>query len=306
VIGLPIQWAGPRLGQALYHPLILLVALFLRHDVWIESFTPPVSSSFLPLVARGPVIGLAQALSAREMVRKYGPGVLLSIERFALRRYRHVVVLNPYDRHVVEQCNPRAAVHLIPNVIVMPPPPRQDPGVGRFSLYLGRIDVTQKGLDALAAAYRDAAPGVLPLIVAGAGTRADENLLAELLRPIADRARVVGHIEGERKAELLGTAAFLVMPSREESFGLVALEAMAHGRPVVHFDLPQLSWIPADCGVKVPAFDGAQLTRAIEELSRDPGHRSELGRRARAFATRHHAEHSGAGYARLVERVLSL
>jgi glycosyltransferase involved in cell wall biosynthesis len=94
------------------------------------------------------------------------------------------------------------------------------------------------------------------------------------------------------------------MPSREESFGIVALEAMAHGRPVVHFDLPQLSWIPSDCGVKVPSFDTAQLARAIEELSRDPARRTELGRRARAFATRHYAEHSGAPYIRLVERVL--
>lgn len=305
VISLPIGWAGPRISQLLYHPLILLVALFARHDLWIESFTPPFSSSFLPVVTRRPVIGLAQVLSAREMVRKYGVTALLPIERFALRRYTDVVVLNPFDRHVVEQCNPRAAVHLIPNIIAMPASPRQDPGAGRFSLFLGRIDVTQKGLDTLAAAYRDAGPGVLPLVIAGSGTRAGEILLAELLRPIADRARVVGHIEGERKAELLGTAAFLVMPSREESFGIVALEAMAHGRPVVHFDLPQLSWIPADCGVKVPAFDSAQLTRAIEELSRDPGRRSELGRRARAFATRHHAEHSGARYARLVERVLS-
>jgi glycosyltransferase involved in cell wall biosynthesis len=94
------------------------------------------------------------------------------------------------------------------------------------------------------------------------------------------------------------------MPSREESFGIVALEAMAHGRPVVHFDLPQLSWIPDDCGVRVPSFDTAQLARAIEELSRDPARRSELGRRARAFATRHYAEHSGAPYIRLVEGVL--
>jgi hypothetical protein len=161
VIGLPIGWTGPRISQLLYHPLILLVALFLRHDLWIESFTPPVSSSFLPMVTRRPVIGLAQALFAREMARKYGTTALLSIERFALRRYRHVVVLNPFDRHLVEECNPGAAVHLIPNIITVPPAPPQDAGTGEFCLYLGRIDVTQKGLDALAAAYLRATPGTL-------------------------------------------------------------------------------------------------------------------------------------------------
>ena len=305
VISLPIGWTGPRISQLLYHPLILLVALFVRHDLWIESFTPPVSSSFLPMVTRRPVIGLAQALFAREMARKYGTTFLLSIERFALRRYRDVVVLNPYDRQIVADCNPRATVQLIPNVIPLPPLPLPDAGAGEFCLYLGRIDLTQKGLDLLAAAYRHASPEALPLVIAGAGTRADESRLAELQRSIPDRVRLVGHVQGARKAELLGTAAFLVMPSREESFGLVALEAMAYGRPVVHFDLPQLSWIPDDCGVKVPAFDGAQLAGAIEELSRDPARRSELGRRARAFATAHDAQYSGALYARLVKRVLN-
>jgi glycosyltransferase involved in cell wall biosynthesis len=304
VISIPIGWTGPRIGQMLYLPLILLYALFVRHDLWIESFTPPFSSSFLPMVTRRPVIGLAQALSAREMARKYGMSVLLSIERFALRRYGHVVVLNPFDRQVVEACNPRAVVRLIPNTITMPPPPRQDSGTGEFCLFLGRLDVTQKGLDLLAAAYRHATPGALPLVVAGAGTGADEGRLADLLRPIPHRVRLAGHVQGQRKAELLETAAFLVMPSREESFGIVALEAMAHGRPVVHFDLPQLAWIPGDCGVKVPAFDSDQLAGAIEELSRDPARRSELGRRARDFATRHYAEHAGAPYVRLVREVL--
>jgi hypothetical protein len=133
VISLPIGWAGPRVGQMLYLPLVLLVALVIRHDLWIESFTPPFSSSFLPIVTRRPVIGLAQALSAREMARKYGMTFLLSIERFALRRYRHVVVLNPFDRQVVEECNPRAAVHLIPNIITVPAAPPQDPERSRSS-----------------------------------------------------------------------------------------------------------------------------------------------------------------------------
>ena len=304
VINLPVGWAGPRLGQLLYHPLLFLAALFTRHDLWIESFTPPFSSSFLPFVTRRPVVGLAQSLSGREMARKYRLTVLLRIERYALRRYGHVVVLNPFDRQVVEGCNPRAVVRLIPNVVAMPARPSLKPHVNPFCLFLGRLDVTQKGLDMLAEAYRRARPDALPLIVAGSGTRSEQHRLSKLVRPIADRVRLVGHVHGAHKAELLNGAAFMVMPSREESFGLVALEAMAHGKPVVHFDVPQLSWIPADCGVKVAAFDVAELVCAVEDLSRDVPRRTELGRNARTFAERHNAAAANDAYADLIEEIL--
>jgi glycosyltransferase involved in cell wall biosynthesis len=308
VINLPVAWAGPRLSQLLYHPLLLLTALFLRHDLWIESFTPPISSSLVPLVTRRPVVGLAQALAAREMVRKYRLGFLLRLERAALRLYRHVVVLNPFDLRVVGECNPRAQVRLIPNVIPMPATPMPATpcgGSGDFALFLGRLDITQKGLDLLAEAYRRAGPGALPLVVAGAGTGSAEQHLAELIRPVADRVRPVGHVHGEAKEGLLAGAGFVVMPSREESFGLVALEAMAHGKAIVHFDLPQLSWIPDDCGVKVPRFDVAGLVKAIEELSGDPARRAGLGRNARAFTERHNAEGGPDAYAELVSAILS-
>jgi glycosyltransferase involved in cell wall biosynthesis len=303
VIDLPVGWAGPRLAQLLYHPLLMLAALRTRHDVWIESFTPPVSSSLLPLLTRRPVIGLAQTLSAREMVRRYRLPLLLRIERFALRRYGHLVVLNPFDRQQVQACNPRADVRLIPNGIAMPDYHPAEPGTDPFCLFLGRIDVRLKGLDLLAAAYRRVS-GALPLVIAGSGMRGDADRLAELVRPLAGRVRLAGYVHGVRKTELLDGAAFLVMPSRAETFGLVALEAMAHGKPVVHFDLPQLSWIPADCGVKVPAFDVAAFGSAIEELSRDTTRRAALGRNARAFAERHNAAATGDAYAHLVKEIL--
>lgn len=305
VITLPVSWAGPRLGQLIYHPLLILTALLLRHDLWIESFTPPFSSSFLPIVTRRPVIGLAQSLSARGMARKYRLPILVPIERCALRRYRHVIVLNPRDQDLVHSCNPRATVRLIPNAIAMPDPPPGPPGTGSFCLFLGRLDVTEKGLDLLIEAYRRVGADALPLIVAGAGTRANEQRLAKLVRPAAGRVRQVGYVQGMRKIELLSEAAFLVMPSREEAFGLVALEAMAYGKPVVHFDLPELSWIPADCGVKVTAFDVTDLIRAVEELSRDVVRRRRLGRNAQAYVAGNDPTATDDAYAALVNEALA-
>jgi glycosyltransferase involved in cell wall biosynthesis len=80
---------------------------------------------------------------------------------------------------------------------------------------------------------------------------------------------------------------------------------MAHGKPVVHFDLPELTWIPAECGVKVAPFDVGGLVRAVEELSCDTARRTRLGRNARAYAERHNAAATDDAYATLVAEVLT-
>ena len=74
-----------------------------------------------------------------------------------------------------------------------------------------------------------------------------------------------------------------LMPSTAEAFGLMALEAMAAGRPVICFEgtsLPSITRAP-ECGIAVPMRDSAALRTAIDRLSDDPSEvkrRGELGR----------------------------
>jgi glycosyltransferase involved in cell wall biosynthesis len=275
---LPVGWAGPRAGQLLFQLLLPLVALVKRPDVWIESLTPPFFASLLPLLSPRPVIGLVQMLGAADMARRYRLPFPL-VERHGLTLYRRFVVLNESDRTTVNGYNKRALSVLIPNGVDRPHVPDDEFGRGGHILFLGRIDVRQKGLDLLLAAVARHAPP-LPVVIAGSGTRAEERRLRDAVRRTGHPVRLVGRVDGRRKRDLLSGCAFVVVPSRFETFSLTALEAMAHGKPVVCFDLPRLAWIRADCAVRVPAFDVSALGRAMRALAADPAHRAALGRRA--------------------------
>lgn len=301
---LPVGWAGPRVGQLLFTLVLLLVAALAPYDLWIESFTPPFSSSFLPAVTRRPVLGLAQALSGREMSRRYRTQLFHNVERLALRRYDDVVVLNEHDAARVALCSPQARVHHIANIVPAVQADVGDAADGRYALFLGRIDFGPKGLGLLFDAYRQA-DGALPLVIAGSGRRSDLRDLERALATAGPGVRWVGHVNGAEKEAVLAGCGFVVVPSREESFSLVALEALAHGRPVVHFDLPQLAWIPSECGVAVPCFDTALLAQAALGLSVDVARRSAAGHAARAFAERFLAGQGADAYTRLVQELLT-
>lgn len=176
---LPVAWAGPRAGQLLFHALLPFAARRIPHDLWIESFTPPFSTSFVPLFSRAPVVGFAQNLSGLEMSHRYRVPFFL-IERLGLRCYRDVVVLNPADGQTVHRASPAATVRVIPNSVDLPELDERQFGQGEHILYLGRVQVWEKGLDLLLAAY--ASSGLkMPLVIAGAGPKREEKRFAALL-----------------------------------------------------------------------------------------------------------------------------
>jgi glycosyltransferase involved in cell wall biosynthesis len=277
---LPIGWTGPRAGQLLFHALLPFQARRIPHDLWIENFTPPFSTSFLPLFSPGRVLGLANSLSGEYMSRQYRLPFYL-IERLGLRFYRDVVVLNAADGASVRRSSPSATVHVIPNGIPVPRLDERLLGQGEHILFLGRIDVWHKGIDLMLAAYSQSGAS-MPLLIAGTGTRREERKLKALLAATEGDVRWVGHVTGQRKQDLLERSAFVMMPSRAETFGLVALEGMICGKPVVHFGLPTLCWMDGD--VRVAPYDVDAMAIQIRNLADDERVRYELGRAGYAAA----------------------
>jgi glycogen(starch) synthase len=273
-------------------------------DLVIEDFGAPISTWGLPRTISVPVVGVVQWLFAAEKSRQYHLP-FDRIERFGLAAHRTLIAVSDDLGSRLRERNPRADVHVVPNAL--PPQAFSTAHRGPRSgiRYLGRIEDAQKGISLLLRAYataRHSAEGIAQdVLVAGEGPdrRALEALAAEL--GIADRVHFVGAVASADRFAWLAAAELVAMPSRYETFGMVAAEAMAAHTPVVAFDIDCLRNLVTDeTGRRVPAFDVTAYGAALRELGADAALRSSLGNRGAADVAHltwdNAAEHQGRIY----------
>lgn len=259
---------GAKMGQVAFTAQLPYYARRMKHDVWIESFTPPFSTSMLPLVTNKPVIGLVHMLAADDMRRKYGLPFHL-VENTGLKWYRSFIVPSDtiYDR--ITGLNPKAAITRIPNGVTVPDAYEQ-PTYPKHFLFMGRIEMNQKGIDLMIEAYaRAAARTSLPLVIAGGGAEREVTALKKLIAKynLTDRVVLAGRVSGRRKDSLMKQSAAILCPSRYETFPLLALEAMAYKKCLVGFSIDGLSWIPDTCLMRVNGFNTVSFAKKLVDIS---------------------------------------
>lgn len=160
----------------------------------------------------------------------------------------------------------------------------------RIVLYVGRLD-REKGIPHLLEAMARVLLAVpeARLVIAGKGVLQQE--LSETARSlqIDDRVSFVGYVQDEPLAALYRCAQALAVPSLYEPFGIVALESMACGRPVVASDVGGLREIVLEgqTGLRVPPGNATALARALTGLLVDEATADRMG-----AAGRQRAEHS--------------
>lgn len=176
------------------------------------------------------------------------------------------------------------------------------PSDGGYVLFVGRL-VAQKGVENLLRAF-GAVLRRCPesrLVLAGDGEL--ELYLGRVARHLGfpDRVQFVGWQTGAALVELYQRARVVVIPSLYEPFGLVALEAMACGRPVVASRIGGLEEVLGDGveGYLVELGDHLELARRLARLILDRELRERMGAAARRRAT-------GFGWNRVAGHTLAL
>jgi glycosyltransferase involved in cell wall biosynthesis len=154
-----------------------------------------------------------------------------------------------------------------------------------YLLFVG-AEGPRKGLDVLRSAL---APDLPPLVIAGPGAAGE-----------VDGVIRTGYLADEELRGLVAGASALVLPSRDEGFGLPVLEALACGVPVVCSDLPALREVAGSHAVFAPAEDPAALRDALRRALAAPPD-AEAGRaHAKSFSWEHCASRTHAAYLRAV------
>lgn len=300
--GLGVGYAPSILSYFMAIPFVLR-----RHDadLIVEDFAAPISSALAPLWTDRPVVALVQWLNAREKSRQYKLPFFL-IEEVGVRMHDRFLVVSEDLGGRIREMNPDARIDVVGNGV--------DPAAFAVTsepsdqvVFLGRLEMAQKGVDLLLEAFSrivDEVCSDLVLIGEGPDRRRLERTAERL--GISQRVRFVGRLEGTEKFRALASAAVVAMPSRFETFGIVAAEAMACGTPVVAFEIPCLrSVVGPDAGILVEPFDVTAFAEGLRGLLQDRERREEMGRAGRRHARRFDWDEVAARQGAVYEAVLS-
>jgi glycosyltransferase involved in cell wall biosynthesis len=168
---------------------------------------------------------------------------------------------------------------------------------------VGRL-IPRKGLDDLIDLVAGIRDPRIHLLVIGEGPL--REMLEDRARQLApNRIHFTGFVAEERKWQLLAAADLYVSTTLHEGFGIVFLEAMASGLPVICYDEGgQRDFLDETVGALVPAGDLAAFRRRLEEHVGDPALRARKGEAGRLRAREYSMERFAQRYLEIYEQAL--
>lgn len=321
VDGVPVTYAGHEVRISHTHISLSLPArvLSIRPDLLHVHIPYPWSADISTIIGRLrrlPVIltyhndigGSAwKGLAARAYNR--------TLLRLTLALVDRIVVTTPNRLHLspIPRRLHRKVVHIPLGTDSRRFRPLPTPSDGRTLGFLALLRRTHryKGLDVLLRALPLLAQrgSALKLKVGGEGDLLPyyRTLAREL--GVLDGTEFLGYVPEDGLPGFYNSLDVFVLPStdrRFEGFGLVALEALACGRPVITTTAAGVAPLIAEngCGLVVPPEDPQALAEAIDRLLSDPALRAEMGRRGRELAERLSWDKMAEAYERLYRAVI--
>lgn len=102
---------------------------------------------------------------------------------------------------------------------------------------------------------------------------------------ISNRVKYIGYLSESEKIAFISNSKLLLMPSRFEGQGIIALEAAALGKPIIVSDIPELRYVTENgFGISFRYEDVESLKQAIKYLLNNEFQLEEMGRRGRQYA----------------------
>lgn len=263
-------------------------------DVFVQSGIS-LRSQWGPVLTNTPLVMIHHNL----LEGRQSPPVRTWLKRRATHLGANVAVSN-----AVEETIPGPTVH-IPNTFR----PLFDQVVTSDQdrdglLFVGRL-VSVKGADVAVEALLELRHRELEATLTICGDGPEKEALEAKVRRygLGDAVTFAGWVSPEELVAKYRRAEALLVPSRYEPFGIVALEAIACGCPVVASDADGLPEAVGDCGVIVPAEDPEALAAGVERVLR-PEVREELREAMPPHVDRHRVGRIAGDYLHLLRRVV--
>ena len=195
-----------------------------------------------------------------ENSRYIGPGLRKHYE-FQLQKLHHTIVLCQYD----------AQQYSFPTKVIYNPltliPGNVSQGTSKKFLAVGRFSRKHKGFDLLIQAFHLFAENNKEWTLDIVGEGVEEELYRKLITEYGLENRITIHPFTNYIQSYYSNAQVYVLSSRWEGFGLVLVEAMAHGLPIVSSDLPTSLEIMGDFGLYFKNGNVEELAQRLEEAT---------------------------------------
>jgi glycosyltransferase involved in cell wall biosynthesis len=272
-------------------------------DIIVENFLPS-TPFFTRFLTRRPVILQVQGIMERRVTRNINPGgigtlspkknsplysvPMALVESFYPGLYdTFLFVSEVTEKKVLARVSrPVHFSSVIPNGInddLL----KTDPQDGSSLLFFSRLDVYQKGIDVLIAAFAKISERYQDITLVLAGYEFDkfERIVTGLAPALRERIVYAGFVTGEKKARLLSQARLFVLPSRYESLPISIFEAAACGKAVLVSDIAEMAFVEREgFGLSFASGSVEGLAEKMDLLMQDKDLRARLGRRGREFA----------------------
>jgi phosphatidylinositol alpha-mannosyltransferase len=278
----PWAAAGVRRALADFNPEVVHL-----HEPLIPSL-----SGLALLNPPAPCVGTFHASSDSSLAYWVARPIL----RGAMARLRIRIVVSDAARDLICRYFP-GDYEVIPNGVEVARYATASPvdlGANRTVLFLGRIE-RRKGLEVLVQALTRLRDLESKLIVGGTGP--EERACRSLAARLGVDVQFIGGVHDDVKAGIFRSAHVYCAPALGgESFGIVLIEAMAAGTPVVCSDLPGFRAVAEGAAALVPPGDPGRLADALRRVLTDDRRARSMSETGRAIADRY-------DWSRLAERL---